>query len=80
MGKKPLIGVSILAVVLLVWFMSNVVGYQSSRPHNRISSKRESTRGSCYSDHLRFANDKEIQRIIIKSQMSRGFPANQKHL
>ncbi len=80
MDKKPLIGVSICALVLLVLgSLSNVVGYQSVQSSNQQVIKEEvNQRELLFQTIVDIANNKEIQRIILKSQMSRGiFPASE---
>jgi len=77
MDKKPLIGVSILAVVLLVLgSLSNVVGYQTVQTSQQnIIKERINQRELLFQTIVDIANNNEIQRIILKSQMSRGmFP------
>jgi len=79
MDKKPLIGISILAVVLLVMgSLSNVVGYQSVQTSQQnIIKERINQRELLFQTIVDIANDKEIQRIILKSQMSQGtFPTS----
>jgi len=77
--KKPLIVVSICAVVLLVLgSLSNVVGYQSvqTSQHNLIK-ERIKQKELLFQTIVDIANNKEIQRIILKSQISRGiFPTS----
>jgi hypothetical protein len=76
MNKYPLIGVSICAVVLLVLgSLSNVVGYQTVQSSNQIVIKDEvSQKELLFQTIVDIANNKEIQRIILKSQISReGF-------
>jgi len=80
MDKKPLIGVSICAVVLLVLgSLSNVVGYQTVQSsHQQIIKERINQRELLFQTIVDIANHKEIQRIILKSQMSRGiFPTSE---
>ncbi len=80
MDKKPLIGVSILAVVLLVLgSLSNVVGYQSVQTsQENLIKERINQRELLFQTIVDIANNKEIQRIILKSQMSRGiFPTSE---
>jgi hypothetical protein len=75
--KKPSIIVSILAVVLLILgSLSNVVGYQSVQTSQQnIIKERINQRELLFQTIVDIANNKEIQRIILKSQMSRGiFP------
>jgi hypothetical protein len=78
--KKPLIGVSILAVVLLVMgSLSNVVGYQSVQTSQQnVIKERVNQRELLFQTIVDIANNKEIQGIILKSQMSRGiFPTSE---
>jgi hypothetical protein len=80
MDKKPLIGVSICAVVLLVLgSLSNVVGYQSVQTSQQsLIKERINQRELLFQTIVDIANNKEIQRIILKSQMSRGvFPTSE---
>ena len=80
MDKKPLIGVSICAVVLLVLgSLSNVVGYQTVQSSNQsVIKERINQRELLFQTIIDIANNKEIQRIILKSQMSRGiFPTSE---
>jgi hypothetical protein len=77
MDKKPLIGVSISVVILLVMCsLSTVVGYQSVQTSQQNLIKgRINQRELSLQTIVDIANNKEIQRIILKSQMSRGiFP------
>jgi hypothetical protein len=79
MDKKPLIGVSICAVVLLILgSLSNVVGYQSVQSSNQqIINEEINQRELLFQTICDITNNKEIQRIILKSQMSRGiFPTS----
>ncbi|HER45251.1 MAG TPA: hypothetical protein ENO12_00365 [Thermoplasmatales archaeon] len=80
MDKKPLIEVSILAVVLLVLgSLSNVVGYQTVQTSQQnLITERINQRELLFQTIVDIANNKEIQRIILKSQMSRGiFPSSE---
>jgi hypothetical protein len=80
MDKKPLIVVSICAVVFLVLgSLSNVVGYQSVQTSQQnIIKERINQRGLLFQTIVDIANNKEIQGIILKSQMSRGiFPTSE---
>jgi hypothetical protein len=80
MDKKPLIGISICAVVLLVLgSLSNVVGYQTVQSSNQsVIKERINQRELLFQTIVDIANNKEIQRIILKSQMSRGiFPTSE---
>ena len=79
MDKKPLIGVSICAVVLLVLgSLSNVVGYQTVQSSNQsVIQERINQKELLFQTIVDIANNKEIQRIILKSQISRGmFPVS----
>jgi len=75
MDKKPLIGVSILAVILLVMgSLSNVVGYQTVQTSQQnIIKERINQKELLFQTIVDIANNKEVQRIILKSQLSRGF-------
>jgi len=76
MDKKPLIGVSILAVVLLViGSLSNVGGYQTVQSSNQDTiNEKDNNKELLFQTIVDIANNKEIQRIILKSQISRdGF-------
>ena len=80
MDKKPLIVVSLCAVVLLVMgSLSNVVGYQSVQTSQQnVIKERINNRELLFQTIVDIANNKEIQRIILKSQMSRGvFPTSE---
>jgi hypothetical protein len=70
MDKKPLIGVSICAVVLLVLAsLSNVVGYQSVKSTNQQMIKEEiNQKELLFQTIVDMANDKEIRDVIIESQ------------
>ena len=77
MGKKPLIIVSLCAVVLLVLAsLGNVVGYQTVQTSQQnVIKERINQRELLFQTIVDIANNKEIQRIIVKSEMSRGvFP------
>jgi hypothetical protein len=76
MNKYPLIGVSIVAVVLLVLgSLTNVIGYQTVKSSNQIVINGEvDQKELLFQTILDISNNKEIQRIILKSQISRdGF-------
>ena len=80
MGKKPLIVVSLCAVVILVVAsLGNVVGYQSVQTSQQnLLKERINQRELLFQTIVDIANNKEIQRIILKSQMSRGvFPTSE---
>ena len=73
-NKKPLIGISICAVVLLVLAsLSNVVGYQTIQiSQQTLIKERINQKELLFQTICDIANNKEIQRIILKSQMGRG--------
>jgi len=76
MNKYTLIGVSIVAVVLLVLgSLTNVVGYQQVQSSNQNAINSEvDQKELLFQTIVDIANNKEIQRIILKSQLSReGF-------
>jgi hypothetical protein len=76
MRKKAVIAGSIAAVVLLVLCsLSNVVGYQTSQSSNQDTTNNEvNQRELLFQTIVDIANNKEIQRIILESQISReGF-------
>jgi len=80
MDKRPLIVVSLCAVVLLVLgSLSNVVGYQTVQTSQQnLIKDRINQRELLFQTIVDIANNKEIQRIILKSQMSRGiFPPSE---
>ena len=80
MNKKPLIVVSLCAVVLLVLgSLSNVVGYQSVQTSQQnLSKERINQKELLFQTIVDIVNNKEIQRIILKSQISRGlFPTSE---
>jgi hypothetical protein len=80
MKKYPLIGISIIAVVLLILTsFSNVVGFQTVQSSNQQTIKEKvNQRELLFQTIVDITNNKEIQRIILKSQMSRGiFPTSE---
>jgi hypothetical protein len=79
MDKKPLMMISICAVVLLVLgSLNNVVGYQSVQSSNQnVIKEKINQKELLFQTIADIANNKEIQGIILKSQMNRGiFPAS----
>jgi len=74
MDKKPLIGVSICAVVLLVLgSLSNVVGYNTVQSSNQNTINNEiSQKELLFQTIVDIANNKDIQKIILKYQISSG--------
>jgi hypothetical protein len=78
--KIPLIGGSICAVVLLILgSLTNVVGFQTIQSSNQQIIKDEiNQKELLFQTIVDIANNKEIQRIILMSQMSRGiFPTSE---
>lgn len=76
MKKYPLIGVSIFAVVVLILAsLSNVVGFQSVQSSNqKVINDEVDQKDLLFQTIVDIANNKDIQRIILKSQLSReGF-------
>jgi hypothetical protein len=76
MNKKPLIGVSIIAVVLLVLAsLTNVVGYQAVQSSNqKIINEEVDQKELLFQTIVDFVNNKEIQQVILKSQITKdGF-------
>ena len=73
MNKYPLIGGSILAVVLIVLgSLSNVVGYQTVQASNqKIITTEVDQKELLFQTIVDMANNKEIQRIILKAQINR---------
>ena len=77
--KKPLIGFNICSVVFLVLgSLSNVVGYQTIQTsQENVITERINQRELLFQTICDIVNNNEIQRIILKSQMSRGiFPTS----
>jgi len=74
MDKKPLIGVSICAVVLLILAsLTNVVGYQTVQSSNQKTINQEiNQKELLFQTIIDIANNKEIQQVILKSQISKG--------
>jgi len=86
MDKKPLIvkwlavGISIVSMILLTLSsLSNVVGYQTVQTSQQnLIKERINQRELLFQTIVDIANNKEIQRIILKSGMSRGiFPSSE---
>ena len=78
--KKLMIGISITAVILLtLTSFSNVIGYQTvQNSQQNIINERINQRELLFQTIVDIANNKEIQRIILKSQLSRGiFPTTE---
>jgi hypothetical protein len=75
--KKPLVVVSISAVVILVLAsFANVVGYQTVQASQQdVIKERINQRELLFQTIVDIVNNKEMQRNILKSQMNRGiFP------
>jgi hypothetical protein len=80
MKQYPLIGISIIAVVILILAsLTNVVGYQSVQSSNKQTiNEAVNQRDLLFQTIVDIANNKDIQRIILKSQLSRGnFPTSE---
>jgi len=76
MEKYPLIGVSIVAVVVLILAsLSNVVGFQTVQSSNqKMMSNEVNQKELLFQTIFDIANNREIQRIILKSQINQdGF-------
>ena len=74
------VGISTVSVVLLILTsLSNVVGYQTVQTSQQnLIEDRINQRELLFQTLVDIANNKEIQRIILKSQMSRGvFPTSE---
>jgi len=74
------IGVSIIAVILLtLTSFTNVIGYQTVQSSNQsVIKERINQKELLFQTIVDIANNKEIQRIILKSQMNRGiFPTSE---
>jgi len=74
MDKKPLIGVSICAVVLLILAsLSNVVGYQSVESSNQTVIHNEvNQKELLFQTIVDITNNKEIQGILLRYQITQG--------
>jgi hypothetical protein len=85
-GKKQMkrkclaIGISTVSVIILILTsLTNVVGYQSVQTSQQnIIKERINQRELLFQTIVDIANNKEIQRVILKSQMSKGiFPTSE---
>jgi hypothetical protein len=74
MKKYPLIGISVLAVILLVLgSLTNVVGYHAIQSSNQKVIKDEvDQKELLFQTILDIANNKEVQKIILNSELKRG--------
>ncbi len=74
MQKGPLFGVSIIAVVLLVLgSLTNVVGYQTVQSSNqKVINNEVDQKELLFQTILDIANNKEIQKLLLNSQMRGG--------
>jgi hypothetical protein len=72
MNKYPLIGVSIIAVVLLVLgSLTNVIGYQTVQSSNqKVISTEVDQKELLFQTILDIANNKEIQKVILGSEIT----------
>ena len=81
MKRKCLaIGIStVSAIILILTSLTNVVGYQTVQTSQQnIIKERINQRELLFQTIVDIVNNKEIQRIILKSQMSRGvFPTSE---
>jgi hypothetical protein len=78
--KSLAVGISITAVIFLVLTsFSNVVGYQTVQTSQQnLIKERITQRELLFQTIVDIANNKELQRVILKSQMSRGiFPVSE---
>jgi hypothetical protein len=76
MKKYPLIGISIIAVVVLILAsLSNVVGFETVKSSNQTVVKEEANQKELlFQTIVDIANNREIQQIILKSQINQdGF-------
>ncbi len=74
------IGISTVSVILLIiTSLTSVIGYQTVQSSNQQTIKeRINQRELLFQTIVDIANNKEIQRIILKSQMSKGiFPTSE---
>jgi hypothetical protein len=74
------VGISTVSVIiLLLTSLTNVVGYQTVQTSQQIIiEERINPKELLFQTIVDIANNKEIQRIILKSQMSRGiFPTSE---
>jgi hypothetical protein len=73
MKKYPLIGVSIVAVIVLILgSLNNVVGFQTVQSSNqRIINDKVNQKELLFQTIVDIANNKEIQQIILKLQINR---------
>jgi hypothetical protein len=74
MNKYPLIGGSICAMVLIILAsMNNIVGYQTVQASSQsVISNEIDSKELLFQTITDITNNKEIQRIILKSQINRG--------
>jgi len=78
--KWLVIGISTISVILLILTsLSNVVGYQTVQTSQQnLIKERINQRDLLFQTIVDIANNKEIQRIILKSHMSKGvFPPSE---
>jgi hypothetical protein len=76
MKKYPLIGISIVAVIVLILAsLSNVVGFQTVQSSNqKVITDEINQKDLLFQTIVDISNNTEIQQIILKSQISRqGF-------
>jgi hypothetical protein len=78
--KVLVIGLSLIAVVILfLTSFTNVIGYQTVQSSNQsVIKERINQRELLFQTIVDIANNKEIQGIILKSQINRGiFPTSE---
>jgi hypothetical protein len=80
MKKWFVIGISIIAAILLtLTSLTNVIGYQTVHTaYQQTKKETVNQRELLFQTICDIANNKEIQRIILKSQMSRGISPESK--
>jgi len=72
MNKYPLIGGSILAVVLLVLAsLTNVIGYQTVQSSNQKIITTDNPKELLFQTIVDMVNNKEIQKVILNSELTR---------
>jgi len=74
MKKWFVIGISIIAAILLaLTSLTNVIGYQTVQSsHQQIKKEAVNQRELLFQTIVDITHNKEIQRIILKSQITRG--------
>jgi len=72
MKQYPLIGISIIAIIVLVLgSLSNVVGYQTVQSSNQsVIKERINQKELLFQTIIDIANNKEIQKVILGSEIT----------